>query len=281
MITGFLLNFTHIFFCVKDLCTHKLFLHCPSKGGLYPWPSFSSPSARSFAAYVSERVSLDQWHHRLGNPAPLVVRCILSRHNLLASSTTIQQVCSACQQGKLHRLHFGFSPSVSIEPLALLFLDVWGPAPTLSSNNKRYFLCVVDDHTKYLWMFPLSCKSDVSPIFRQFKLLVENFFSAPSKLCKPMVGVNFFPHENYLPPLVSFIAKLALSPIIKMEVLSGVFVKSSTLVLPYSLIPMSLFGIGMMLLILHVISSIISLRLPLALTPPLNFSFTNLSTTDC
>lgn len=269
------MNFTHIFFCVKDLCTHKLFLHCPSKGGLYPWPSFSSPSSRSFAAYVGERVCLDQWHHCLGNPAPPVVRRILSRHNLLASSTTIQQVCSSCQQGKLHKLHFGFSPSVSTETLALLFLDVWGLAPTLSSNNKRYFLCVVDDHTKYLWMFFLSC------IFHQFKLLVENFFSAPSKLCKPMVGVDFFPHENYLPPLVSLIAKLALSPIIKMEVLSCFFVKSSTLVLPYSLIPMSLFGTGMMLLILHVISSIISLPLPLALTPPLNFSFTNLPTTDC
>jgi hypothetical protein len=142
-------------------------------------------------------VSLHQWHHRLGH-APPVVRHILSRHNLPTLSRKLQQVCPACQQGKLHRLHFGSSLSVSKDPLDLLFLDVWGLAPTSSSNNKRYFLCIVDDFSKYMWVFTLSCKSEVTTIFHKFKLLVENFFSCTIKAVQTDGGGEFIPLKKIL-----------------------------------------------------------------------------------
>jgi len=137
MIIRFSLNFTLIFFRVKDLHSGKLLLQSPSKGGLYPWPSF--PSLKSTPTdLIGEKVSIHQWHNRLGHPAPPLVRRILSKHRLPMMPHKSVQLCPACQQGKLHKLHFGSTMSVSSNPLELLFLDVWGPAPLLSFNNKRY-----------------------------------------------------------------------------------------------------------------------------------------------
>lgn len=127
MIIKFLLNFTlPFFFCVKDLYSGRLLLHAPSKGGLYPWPS-TSPAHSVCIALIGERVSIDQWYNRLGYPATLVVRRILSKHRLLVLSQKSAPLCPAYQQGKMHKLHFGVSLSVSKDPI-------------LSSNNKRYFL---------------------------------------------------------------------------------------------------------------------------------------------
>jgi hypothetical protein len=167
-------------FRVKDLRTGTLLLQGPSKGGLYPWPT-SLPPRLSNHALVGEKVSLDQWHHRFGHPAFKIVRRVLLSKQLPVLSNKSVHVCPACQQGKSHRLHFPPSASVSPSPLSLLFMDVWGPAPFLSSMNKRYFLHIVDDYSKYSWIYPLEQKSDVLSVFIQFQKLVENYFSSSIK----------------------------------------------------------------------------------------------------
>jgi hypothetical protein len=130
------------YFRVKDLLTRKL-LQGPSKDGLYPWPLIAFVSTPQ--AFLGERTSVNQWHHRLGHPALQVVRVVLSSSCLPVLSHKAVPVCSACQQGKLQKFHFSLNSFVYANPLDLLFLDVWGPAPLLSSNNKRYFLCIVNE----------------------------------------------------------------------------------------------------------------------------------------
>jgi histone deacetylase 1/2 len=66
-------------------------------------------------------------------------------------------------------------------PLELIFSDVWGPAPILSSDGFCYFLIFVDAHTKFIWFYPLSAKSDVFNVFHQFQVLVERQFSCKIK----------------------------------------------------------------------------------------------------
>jgi len=174
-----------------------LLLQGPSKGGLYPWPSRLSFS-RSPSALIGERVSVDQWHSRLGHPALRVVRRLLTSHQLLFTSNKTVAVSSSCQLGKLQKLHFPVSPSVSTGHLDLLFMDVWGPAPLFSNNNKRYFLCIVDDFSRYSWVFPLTCKSDVITVFTNFKRLVENFFGHSIKSVQTDRGGEFIPVQKLL-----------------------------------------------------------------------------------
>lgn len=60
------------------------------------------------------------------------------------------------------------SPSRSSQRVELLFVDVWGPAPIISTTRFSLYLAIVDDFTKYLWLFPLQSKSDVSNFFIAF-----------------------------------------------------------------------------------------------------------------
>jgi len=75
-------------------------------------------------AFIGQRVSIDQWHCRLDHPATPFVRRILSKYNLSVLSNKPALLCPACQQGKMHKLYFGPSLSVSKDPSDLLSLDL-------------------------------------------------------------------------------------------------------------------------------------------------------------
>jgi len=66
-------------------------------------------------------------------------------------------------------------------PLKLIFSDVRGLVPVLSSDSFCYFVIFVDVHTKFIWFYPLSVKSDVFNVFHQFQVLVERQFSRKIK----------------------------------------------------------------------------------------------------
>lgn len=66
----------------------------------------------------------------------------------------------------------------SKQPLALLHLDIWGPSPVASLSNYRYYFSIVDDFSRYTWLFPLTHKSDVVSVFATFKLQIENQLSS-------------------------------------------------------------------------------------------------------
>jgi hypothetical protein len=185
------------YFRVKDLRTRKLPLQGPSEHGLYPWPT-TAPINFASQTFLGECTSLNQWHYRLGHLAFRVVCVVLSSSNLLVLSHKAPPVCSVCQQGKLQKFHFPLNNYVSINPLDLLFLDVWGPIPLLSSNNKIYFLCIVDDFSHYSWVFSITCKSDVYNTFTKFKLLVENFFQSKIKSVQTDGGGGFIHVQTYL-----------------------------------------------------------------------------------
>jgi hypothetical protein len=166
------------FFCIKDQFSGAILLSGKSKDGLYPLHSLHQIKPRAF---IGERVSLSQWHACLGHPALRVVRQVLSNHHLAVSTNKSSPICHACQLGKSHRLPFYLSPSRSKFPLELIFTDVWGPAPTLSNNGNRYYVCFIDDFSKFIWLFPFSAKSDVYNIFLKFQVFVERYFNTKIK----------------------------------------------------------------------------------------------------
>nr|GEY84452.1 hypothetical protein [Tanacetum cinerariifolium] len=61
-------------------------------------------------------------------------------------------LCSACEQGKIHRKHHKSKMAfASNKPLYLLHKDLCGPMRLQSINGKRYVLVVVDDYSRYTW----------------------------------------------------------------------------------------------------------------------------------
>jgi hypothetical protein len=114
------------------------------------------------------------------------------------SSSKTPSFCSPCQQGKSHRLHFSIYPSTSSKPLQLLFLDVWGPAPQNYVHNKRFYLSVADDFSKYTWLYPLETKSEVCATFLRFKQLVETYSNTKIVSVQSDNGGEFSPHKTSL-----------------------------------------------------------------------------------
>jgi len=65
-------------------------------------------------------------------------------------------LCDACQKAKQRRTSFKNKSESSIEePYHLLHLDLFGPVNVMSINKKRYALVIVDEYTRFTWVYLL------------------------------------------------------------------------------------------------------------------------------
>ena len=183
-------EFHKFFFYVKDLQSGRILLKGKRNHGLYSLlpPPVSSASP---AAYLGVRTSLDGWHSRLGHPSLRIVRQVIAKNNLDLLRSSASSICHACQLGKSHRLPFYLSASVSTQPLDLIFTDVWGPSPFPSVNGNKYYVVFVDDFGKFLWLYPIVCKSDVYSVFIKFQRHLERLFNLKIKAIQSDWGGEF------------------------------------------------------------------------------------------
>nr|GEU47247.1 hypothetical protein [Tanacetum cinerariifolium] len=78
-------------------------------------------------------------------------------------------LCFACEQGKIHQKHHKFKMAfASNKPLYLLYIDLCGLMRVESINGKRYVLVVVDDYSRYTWVFFLHSNDEASEVIISF-----------------------------------------------------------------------------------------------------------------
>nr|GEY87524.1 ribonuclease H-like domain-containing protein [Tanacetum cinerariifolium] len=83
-------------------------------------------------------------------------------------------LCSACEQGKIHQKHHKSKMDfASNKPLYLLHMDLCGLIRVESINGKRYVLVVVDDYSRYTWVFFLHSKDEASEDVGKLKAKVD------------------------------------------------------------------------------------------------------------
>ena len=75
--------------------------------------------------------------------------------------------------GKQRRIQFSSSSAHNVAPLELVHTDVWGPSPILAQNGARYFLTLIDDFLRKVWIYFLKEKSEVFSRFKVWKTEVE------------------------------------------------------------------------------------------------------------
>ncbi|KAJ9541437.1 hypothetical protein OSB04_027943 [Centaurea solstitialis] len=104
------------------------------------------------------------WHKRLShlNFKTLNQLCI---NNLVVGLSDFRytkvSLCSACEKGKHTRASFKSKQISSISsPLQLLHMDLFGPVNVQSIAGKKYTLVIVDEYSRYTWVFFLRSKSD-------------------------------------------------------------------------------------------------------------------------
>ncbi|CAI7878860.1 unnamed protein product [Closterium sp. NIES-53] len=70
--------------------------------------------------------------------------------------------CPTCLQTKFTKFPFSSSTGPAKAPLVLVHMDVVGPMRAHSLSGSRYFLTIVDDHTRAVWVYPLKTKREVA-----------------------------------------------------------------------------------------------------------------------
>ena len=115
------------------------------------------------------------WHMRLGH-APM--KKILQIEDLKGlNSQSTESTCIICPLAKMTKQPFQASVSRAKEPFELIHIDTWGPYRVNSKNNERYFLTVVDDHTRVTWIHLMKQKSDAFEALTTFINMAKTQFN--------------------------------------------------------------------------------------------------------
>jgi hypothetical protein len=70
------------------------------------------------------------------------------------------RVCSACQAGKQVGTHHPHKNIMTTDrPLELLHMDLFSPIAYISIGGSKYCLIIVDDYSRFTWVFFLQEKS--------------------------------------------------------------------------------------------------------------------------
>ncbi|GJT34326.1 retrovirus-related pol polyprotein from transposon TNT 1-94 [Tanacetum coccineum] len=73
--------------------------------------------------------------------------------------------------------------------------DLWGPSQVKSLEGKRYFLSIVDDYSRRVWVYILRFKHEAFEKFKEWKQLAENQTGRTVKKLKTDNGLEFCNQE--------------------------------------------------------------------------------------
>ncbi|MFV1056248.1 DDE-type integrase/transposase/recombinase, partial [Klebsiella pneumoniae] len=119
------------------------------------------------------------WHSRLGHPSTQIINSLMSQ---LGFSSIHVNNCDSYSIAKSHKLPFTLSEKRTTAPFQLIHSDLWGPTVVPSFAGFRYYICFVDDFTKYTWLYPLKHKSQAYTTFVTFEKMVKTQFNSHVKL---------------------------------------------------------------------------------------------------
>jgi hypothetical protein len=159
--------------------------------------------------------------------------------------------CPTCLSSKSKQLVFQASHPTATCPIELIYTDVWDPAPILSRSGSKYYVSFLDAFRKYTWLYPMSCKSDVSSIFLKFKSNVKCYFNSTIKSVQSDWGGEYRPLHKILGQFgISHHVSCPHTHTNKMVPLNANTDTLSKLVLPYYLMQKCPQNFGMMLSLL-------------------------------
>jgi hypothetical protein len=79
-------------------------------------------------------------------------------------------------------------------------MDIWGPLSIPSISGFKYFLTIVDDKSRFTWIYLMKLKSETSILIQNFVKMIHTQFNAKVKCIRSDNGNEFklvkFYHEN-------------------------------------------------------------------------------------
>lgn len=151
-------------FCVMHgLRSRNLIGAGKCKGGLYRMGMFGGSKTTA--------VTIERWHKRLGHTSQEKLAKVEFLKGV--SFNLRNSVCDSCSQAKHTRSPFSLSEIKTKECFELLHCDIWGKYCIPLFSGAKYFLTVVDDFGRNVYIFLLNYKSDTSTCLVNFFKTIE------------------------------------------------------------------------------------------------------------
>ena len=118
---------------------------------------FSSNEAKLTTCLFSKASLGWLWHRRLGHVGMKQLNR-LTNHDLVRGLKDVKfeknKLCSSCQAGKqVANTHPNKSQMSTHRPLELLHMDLFGPTSFVSIGGNSYCLVIVDDYSRFTWVY--------------------------------------------------------------------------------------------------------------------------------
>jgi hypothetical protein len=112
------------------------------------------------------------WHRRLAHVGMKNLHKLLKGEHILRLTNVHfekDRICSACQAGKQVGVHHPHKNIMTTErSLELLHMDLFDPIAYISINGSKYCLVIVDDYSRFTWVFFLQEKFQTQETLKRF-----------------------------------------------------------------------------------------------------------------
>ena len=172
---------------IQEISTKKMIGTVDVESGLYKLKTTSNHHNSTPLAVLNPsnyansctKILIDIWHCRLGH---LSNERMLAMKQYYPNLNSVKEIiCDACHKAKQKKLIFPISSSHYLSPFTLIHVDIWGPCSTISIHGHKYFLTIVDDHTRFVWVLPMSSKAETQSLLQGFIKSVERQFDTKVK----------------------------------------------------------------------------------------------------
>nr|AAX94887.1 retrotransposon protein, putative, Ty1-copia sub-class [Oryza sativa Japonica Group]ABA92936.1 retrotransposon protein, putative, Ty1-copia subclass [Oryza sativa Japonica Group] len=135
------------------------------------------------------------WHRRLAHVGMWNLATLLKGEHILGlTSVTFEKdrVCSACQAEKqVGNPHPIKNIMTTTRPLELLHMDLFGPVAYISIGGNKYGFVIVDDFSRFTWVYFLHDKSEAQDVFKRFAKQAQNLYDLTIKRVRSDNGGEF------------------------------------------------------------------------------------------
>ena len=142
--------------------------------------------------------SWELWHSRLAHLGWHQLRRLLSSDLVTGTQATGRfppaPECDTCLEGKMHRHPFSAATPRATRPLERVCTDLMGPLSP-SVFRHKYIMVIVDEYTRYAWVFFLKQKSHASQRIKDFFAYAQRQFGRTISCIRSDRGGEFLSEE--------------------------------------------------------------------------------------
>ncbi|GJZ93754.1 putative ribonuclease H-like domain-containing protein [Tanacetum coccineum] len=175
----------------------QVLLRVPRKNNMYS-VDLKNIVPKGGLTYLFEKATSDEsklWNRRLGHLNFKTMNKLVKGNLVRGLPSKLfenDETCVACQKEKQHRASCKSKTEKSISlPLHLLHMDLFGPIFVKSLMKKMYCLVVIDDYSRFTWVFFLASKDKTSGILKSFITRIENLVDHKVKVIRCDNGTEF------------------------------------------------------------------------------------------